>query len=174
MKRIAIALALAGASCAALALLPSRADADDFKSRGCGWPLLLSSEGPANVQGPDDAAYEVVHKGAGYDFEVGEPLPDAKTVPDRGANPFVRPGGNPGSYTVESRAAISSRRRVEDRSKRSCSQHDQGHRGPRLDRGVPSSTGISISGGKRCRPRSIKSDHLLIGEQVSSSSGTPL
>jgi hypothetical protein len=108
MKRIAIALALAGASCAALALLPSRADADDFKSRGCGWPLLLSSEGPANVQGPDDAAYEVVHKGAGYDFEVGEPLPDAKIVPYRGANPFVRPGGNPGSYTVESRAAISS------------------------------------------------------------------
>jgi hypothetical protein len=31
-------------------------DAETFNERGCAWPLLLSPEGPANVQGPDDAA----------------------------------------------------------------------------------------------------------------------
>jgi hypothetical protein len=31
-------------------------DAETFNARGCAWPLLLSPEGPANVQGPDDAA----------------------------------------------------------------------------------------------------------------------
>jgi len=106
--------------------------ADDYNSRGCGWPLLLSPEGPANFQGPDDAArywimpfdtkqyramtirgtyphlryfafaaYEVVRKGSAYDFEVGDPLYDAEINPDQGANPFVRPGGSNGTYTVE-------------------------------------------------------------------------
>ena len=31
-------------------------DAEAYNGRGCAWPLLLSPEGPANVQGPDDAA----------------------------------------------------------------------------------------------------------------------
>jgi len=31
-------------------------DYDDYNSRGCAWPLMLSPEGPANFQGPDDAA----------------------------------------------------------------------------------------------------------------------
>jgi len=119
---------------AAIAFLVSTdvAHADDYNSRGCGWPLLLSPEGPANFQGPDDAArywimpldttqyramtihgvyphlryfaiaaYEVVDKGSGYDFEVGDPLYDAEISPDQGANPFVKPGGSNGTYTVE-------------------------------------------------------------------------
>ena len=41
----------------ALAFLASTdvAHADDYNGRSCGWPLLLSPEGPANFQGPDDA-----------------------------------------------------------------------------------------------------------------------
>ena len=135
MRRIILALAIAGASFAALALSPPGGhsdDYDDYNSRGCGWPLLLSPEGPANFQGPDDAArywimpfdttryramkirgmyphlryfafaaYEVVDKGSVYDFEVGDPLYDAEINPDQGANPFVRPGGSNGTYTVE-------------------------------------------------------------------------
>ena len=31
-------------------------DYSQYNARGCGWPLLLSPEGPANFQGPDDAA----------------------------------------------------------------------------------------------------------------------
>ncbi len=132
MKRVILALAIAGASFAAFALSPPGEHADDYNSRGCGWPLLLSPEGPANFQGPDDAArywimpfdttqyramriqgrypqlryfafaaYEVVDKGSGYDFEVGDPLYDAEINPDQGANPFVKPGGSNGTYTVE-------------------------------------------------------------------------
>jgi hypothetical protein len=105
--------------------------ADDYNARGCGWPLLLSPEGPANFQGPDDAArywimpfdttryravtmhgayphlryfaisaYEVVGTNSGYTFEVGDPLNDAEIKPDQGTNPFVRPGGSNGTYTV--------------------------------------------------------------------------
>ena len=42
----------------AMAFLASTdvAHADDYNARNCGWPLLLSPEGPANFQGPDDAA----------------------------------------------------------------------------------------------------------------------
>jgi hypothetical protein len=131
MRRIILALAIAGASFAAFALPPPGGLADDYNSRGCGWPLLLSPEGPANFQGPDDAArywimpfdttqyravtihgtyphlryfaiaaYEVVDKGSGYDFEVGDSLYDAEINPDQGANPFVRPGGGNGTFTV--------------------------------------------------------------------------
>jgi hypothetical protein len=132
MKRIILALAIAGASFAAFALPPPVGHPDDYNFRGCGWPLLLSPEGPANFQGPDDAArywimpfdttqyramtihgayphlryfaiaaYEVVDKGSAYDFEVGDPLYDAEIAPDQGANPFVKPGGRNGTYTVE-------------------------------------------------------------------------
>jgi len=107
-------------------------NADDYNARGCGWPLLLSPEGPANFQGPDDAArywimpfdttryravtihgtyphlryfafaaYEVVETPSGHTFEVGDPLYDAEINPDQGANPFKRPGGSNGTYTVE-------------------------------------------------------------------------
>jgi len=132
MKRMILALAIVGASCAAFALPPSVESVDEFNSRDCGWPLLLSPEGPANFQGPDDAArywimpfdttqyramtihgtyphiryfafaaYEVVAKGTGHDFEVGDPLYDAEITPDQGANPFVQPGGSNGTFTVE-------------------------------------------------------------------------
>ena len=132
MRRIILALAIAGASCAAFALPPPGGQFDDYNSRGCGWPLLLSPEGPANFQGPDDAArywimpldttqyramtihgtyphlryfaiaaYEVVGTQSGYTFEVGDPLYDAEINPDQGTNPFVRPGGSNGTYTVE-------------------------------------------------------------------------
>ncbi|MGE5140665.1 MAG: hypothetical protein ACM3JD_14450 [Rudaea sp.] len=47
------------------------------------------------------AAYEVVDTASGYDFEVGDPLHDAEIKPDQGANPFVKPGGSTGTYTVE-------------------------------------------------------------------------
>ena len=108
------------------------AHAGDYNARSCGWPLLLSPEGPANFQGPDDAArywimpfdttqyravtihgtyphmryfaisaYEVVGTKSGYTFEVGDPLNDAEISPDQGTNPFVRPGGSNGTYTVE-------------------------------------------------------------------------
>ena len=56
------------------------------------------------------AAYEVVAKGSGYDFEVGDPLYDAEIAPDQGANPFVPPGGSNGTFTVEiSRARLPER-----------------------------------------------------------------
>ena len=117
----------------AVALLASAGvtHADEFNARSCGWPLMLSPEGPANFQGPDDAArywimpfdttryramrirgtyphiryfafsaYEVVATQAGYTFEVGDPLHDAEIKPDQGTNPFVRPGGSNGTYTV--------------------------------------------------------------------------
>jgi hypothetical protein len=123
---------LAGLAAITLMISADAARGDDYNSRGCGWPLLLSPEGPANFQGPDDAArywimpfdttqyramtihgqyphlryfaiaaYEVVDTGSGYDFEVGDPLYDAEINPDQGANPFVRPGGSNGTYTVE-------------------------------------------------------------------------
>jgi hypothetical protein len=132
MRRIILALAIAGTSLAAFALPPPGGHSDDYNSRGCGWPLMLSPEGPANFQGPDDAArywimpfdttqyramtirgtyphiryfafvaYEVVDQGSAYDFEVGDPLHDAEINPDQGANPFVKPGGSNGTYTVE-------------------------------------------------------------------------
>jgi len=47
------------------------------------------------------AAYEVVGRQSGYTFEVGDPLYDAEINPDQGTNPFVRPGGSDGTYTVE-------------------------------------------------------------------------
>ncbi|MGE5140194.1 MAG: hypothetical protein ACM3JD_12085 [Rudaea sp.] len=131
MRRIILALVIAGASCAAFALPALGGASNDYNSRGCGWPLLLSPEGPANFQGPDDAArywimpfdttryravtihgtyphlryfafaaYEVVAKGSGHDFEVGDPLYDAVISPDQGVNPFVKPGGGHGTYTV--------------------------------------------------------------------------
>lgn len=56
MKRIILALTFAVASSAAFALPLPVGNVDDFNSRSCGWPLLLSPEGPANFQGPDDAA----------------------------------------------------------------------------------------------------------------------
>lgn len=131
MARWHLALAIACASLTAFAS-PPVGDVDEYNSRGCGWPLLLSPEGPANFQGPDDAArywimpfdttqhrtmtikgtfphlryfaisaYEVVAKGTGYDFEVGDPLYDAEIIPDQGANPFVKPGGRSGTFTIE-------------------------------------------------------------------------
>jgi hypothetical protein len=123
---------LAGLTAIAFLATPILAQADDYNARGCGWPLMLSPEGPANIQGPDDAArywimpfdttkygamtvhgayphlryfafsaYETVDTGLGYSFEVGEPLSDAEITPDAGVNPFVKPGGGGGTYTVE-------------------------------------------------------------------------
>lgn len=115
-------------------LNPDLTYADKYNSRGCGWPLLLSPEGPANMQGPDDAArywitpfdttqsesmtihgeyprlryfafaaYETIETEIPdvYDFTVGAPLHDEEIYPDQGTNPFVQPGGNIGTYTVE-------------------------------------------------------------------------
>lgn len=47
---------LIGLSAIAFLISTDVTHADDYNSRGCGWPLLLSPEGPANFQGPDDAA----------------------------------------------------------------------------------------------------------------------
>jgi len=123
---------LIGLAAIAFLMSPDVTHADEYNARNCGWPLLLSPEGPANFQGPDDAArywimpfdttqyravtihgtyphlrffsiaaYEVVDKDSGYTFEVGDPLYDAEISPDQGSNPFVRPGGRSGTYTVE-------------------------------------------------------------------------
>ena len=121
-----------GLAAIAFLIISDVTQADVYNDRNCGWPLLLSPEGPANFQGPDDAArywimpldttqhramkihgtyphlryfaiaaYEVVDKGSGYDFEVGDPLHESEIIPDQGANPFVKPGGSNGTYTVE-------------------------------------------------------------------------
>lgn len=125
MKRIILALALAGASLAAFALTPPVAD--DFNDLHCGWPIALSPVGPGNVQGPDSAsrywimpfdaadyrsmtihgrypearyfsivAYDV---DANRAFSIADHLYDAQIVPDKGsANPFVSKGS--GTYTI--------------------------------------------------------------------------
>jgi len=52
---------LAGLAATAILANPAVAhagefNASDFNELNCGWPLSLSPEGPANFQGPDDAA----------------------------------------------------------------------------------------------------------------------
>ncbi len=135
IKRCSILAGLAAIAFLANPLVAhaGKSNASEFNELNCGWPLSLSPEGPANFQGPDDAAryyimpfdttqyramtlrgtyphlryfaiaaYEVVDTGSGgYTFEVGDPLYDAEIVPDQGVNPFVPPGGVPGTYTVE-------------------------------------------------------------------------
>ena len=35
---------------------PNVVRAEDYNSRGCAWPLVMSPEGSGNIQGPDGAA----------------------------------------------------------------------------------------------------------------------
>lgn len=52
LVRIGIVVVLA----LAFLINPDVTPAEDFNSRGCAWPLLLSPEGSGNVQGPDGTA----------------------------------------------------------------------------------------------------------------------
>jgi hypothetical protein len=130
MKRIMLALTLAGASLAAFALPPPVFSAEDFNDRNCGWPIALSPVGPGNVQGPDAASrywimpldttkYQAMtihgtypevryYSIVAYDvdansraFSIAGHLYDAQIVPDKGStNPFVSDHKRSGTYTV--------------------------------------------------------------------------
>lgn len=95
--------------------------------RDCAWPIELSPEGFSNITGPDDLARywvmpfdrydQLTIKGTypnaryfsftAYDTNylnmpagVAGSLHDAQIAPDSGANPFVTPGTDSGTYTV--------------------------------------------------------------------------
>jgi len=56
MKTFTRIYILAGLMALAILINPVVTHAQNYNDRGCAWPLLLSPEGPANVQGPDSAA----------------------------------------------------------------------------------------------------------------------
>ena len=106
---------------------PDVTRAQKYNYRGCAWPIELSPEGAANVQGPDsfarywampfDTQYDSMtitgtYPNARYfslaayntlnnDFDLAGHLYDAQIAPDQGSiNPFLPPGGRNGTYTV--------------------------------------------------------------------------